>query len=388
MNKKLLQFSKRGNLPSLGEMVSQYAAEVSKTRDDLIGMNLGAPGTGAPSKALDALREQMAHDVLGYTAIEGLPFLRQRISRMYQEEFGQVVSPENILVTYGASSAMMLACIAMTDEGDKLAVPLPCYNNYLVAFQSLGLDCEYIETTHENNFCITAEDIKLLDSSTRAIILVSPSNPTGSIIPEKEFKKIIAVCHERGITVISDEIYQHITYTGEGPSMTALAYSKDCIVINSFSKYYSIPGWRVGWMVIPDGLVEQMQSLARSYFVSPVSPAQYVAANTMDCVDELQEHVSVYAKNREILLERMPKIGFDRLPATEGAFYLYAHILNFHNDSFDFCKKMVREAGVIASPGKAFDPIAGDDYVRFSYAGTTDSIQMALDRLECWTKKL
>jgi len=347
-------------------------------------MNVGAPGTGAPKIALDALSELMYDDVLGYSSVHGILALRERISRMYQDDYGVAVSPDNVIITYGASSAVLISCVALLDVSDKIAIPLPCYNNYLVAFESLGLKLKYIETSADNNFCITLKQLEQLSSDVKAIILINPSNPTGSVIPPAEHKKIIDYCDDRGIVVISDEIYHNIVYDGECDISTALSHSSNVVVLNSFSKYYSMPGWRVGWMVVPDHLVDQMQSVSRSFFVSPPTPSQYVALKAMDCKQELDKHVEVYSANRDIMLEHMPQVGFDRFTSLDGAFYLYAHIKDFHDSSVDFCKQMIREAGVISTPGIAFDPINGGEYVRFSYAGTTDSIQQAMQRLEQW----
>lgn len=383
-----IQFSKRGALQSLAEEISRCAAEAKQHGKDLVSMNVGAPGTGAPKQALEALQHQMAKDVLGYTTSDGLPLLRERICQMYAEQYQQTVSPDNIIVTYGASAAMLMACLALADVGNKIAVPLPCYSNYLVSFRRLDLNIEYIETDFEHNFCITPEQVMALDSDVRALIIVNPSNPTGSIISPTDYEQIINICLERNITVISDEIYQNIVFDGAKPVETALRHSHDLIIINSFSKYYSMPGWRVGWMVVPDYLSDQMKSVARSLFIAPPTPSQYVAAAAMDCEDELQDHLTVYAKNREILLQQMPQIGFDRFSSTDGAFYFYAHTKHLHCNCIEFCQKMINEAGVIASPGKAFDPISGDHYVRFSYAGTTASIERAVDRLQRWVPTL
>lgn len=379
-----IQFSRRGSLQSISQEISAYAEGIAKSRGDLLGMNIGAPGTGAPKVALDALSDRMYDDVLGYSSVHGILPLRERISQMYQADYGISVSPENIIITYGASSAVLVSCVALLDVHDKIAVPLPCYNNYLVAFQSLGLKLKYINTTSENNFCITIDDLKALPSDIKAIILVNPSNPTGSVIPPDEYKKIIDYCEQRGIVVISDEIYHNITYGPKESITSALTISNNVIVLNSFSKYYSMPGWRVGWMVVPDNLVDQIQSVSRSFFVAPPTPSQYVALKAMDCTAELDEHVGVYRKNREIMLEHMPRVGFDRFTNLDGAFYFYAHIADFHDSSVNFCKQMIKEAGVIATPGIAFDPVNGHEYVRFSYAGTTASIEQAMQRLEQW----
>ena len=227
-------------------------------------------------------------------------------------------------------------------------------------------------------------DLQALSTKIDGLLITSPSNPTGAMIPPSQLRELAEYCQSHDILLISDEIYHGIVYNKEIGEATALNFSNDVIVINSFSKYFSMPGWRLGWMVVPEILVDPIQKLARNLYISPPGPSQYTALACFECQKTLDEHVKRYAINREIILNEMPKAGFDRFPPLDGAFYLYAHVQHLTIDSVEFCKQMLREIGVIATPGTDFDPIHGHHYVRFSYAGSTDEIKEAMARLIKW----
>lgn len=368
---------------SIGQAISIYASEIAKTRDDLIYMNLGQPATGAPIAAQQALTTLMQHNPLGYTATQGIPELRERISEMYYDHNNVEISPDNILITYGASAALMIICSALFKPNDEIAVPVPFYNNYLASLQLLHLKLNMIETHPNNNYSITIEQLEALPSTTKAIVLINPNNPTGSIIPNNQLNNIINYCESKGIIVISDEVYHHITYNQPATLATAYQYSNNAIIINSFSKYYSLAGWRVGWMIVPDQLVSIMQEISRSYFVSPPAASQYVALATMDCHDTLQQSLSRYTNNRQIILDNINNTPFNHQLDLDGAFYCYAQIEK-NQDSILFCKKMIKECGIVTTPGAAFDPINGHHHIRFSYAGNTNDIQEAMSRISQW----
>jgi aspartate/methionine/tyrosine aminotransferase len=248
----------------------------------------------------------------------------------------------------------------------------------------LGLDLQLFETQTDHHLQPTVEDIKKLGKDIKGLLIISPSNPTGSMILPDQFERIVEYCQKNNITLISDEIYHHIVYRDDLPQVCGLQYSKNLIVINSFSKYYSMPGWRLGWMVVPDNIIDSVRAIARAFFISPPAPSQHVALTAMDCQNELQSHVQQYAENREFLLEEMPKAGYNRFTSVDGAFYFYAHVKHLHEDSLEYCKAMIRDLGVVATPGTAFDPLQGQHYVRFSFAGNIGTIRKAVKLLQAW----
>jgi aspartate/methionine/tyrosine aminotransferase len=379
--------SKRGDAPSHAEELSLLAEQLRKEGKSIIALSVGQPSTGAPEPAIAAVQqaETLHH---GYTPAAGIPELRQRIAQHYKEKYNVTISPNRVLVTNGASGAFSLAFIGCFDVGQTIGVPLPCYYSYLNTLNVLGLKKTEFHPLMANHLQPTVNDLKNLSTKIDGLLVTSPSNPTGSMIPPNQLKDLIDYCQKNNIIFISDEIYHGIVYNKDTPAMSALNYSDDVIVINSFSKYFSMPGWRLGWIVVPESLVESMQKLARNLYISPPGPSQYTALAAFECKDILDEHIKRYAKNRDILLENMPKAGFDLFPPLDGAFYLYAHVKHLTKDSVEFCKKMLRETGIIATPGTDFDPIHGHHYVRFSYAGSTEDILEATKRLIEWRQKI
>lgn len=379
-----LSVSTRGSIHSVSEEMSQYASKIAKSGKEMLYLNVGAPATGAPKKALQAISKIMKHNILGYSPAQGIPELRQRISQMYHDDYLVNVSSDNIIITYGASSAFLFGFYALFDRGDHVAIPVPCYNSYLRILTSLGLQLELFPTKSENNLQPTVEDLQSLDERIKGLLVISPGNPTGSMIPPQQLQAIIKYCQQHGITLISDEVYHNLIYRSDLQQVSALEYSSELIVMNSFSKYYSMPGWRLGWMVVPDSIVDNIRSVARAFFVSPPAPSQYVALAAMDCQLELQSHIERYAENRQFLLDQMPNAGFDCFPSLDGAFYLYARVKDLREDSVDYCKAMIRDIGVVATPGTAFDPLNGHQYVRFSYSGDLNTIKKAVALLQSW----
>ncbi len=375
--------SNRGAAPSHAEELSQLAATLHAEGRSIIALNVGQPSTGAPIEAIRAvqLAEETQH---GYTPAAGTSLLRERISLFYKQKYKVDVAPERILVTNGASGAFSLAFIGCFDAGQTIGVPLPCYYSYLNTLSILGLKKEEFHPKPTHNFQPTTADLQGLTNKIDGLLITSPSNPTGAMIPPAQLKALVNHCQQNNILLISDEIYHGIVYNKEIGEVSALNYSDDVVVINSFSKYFSMPGWRLGWMVVPEVLVDPLRKLARNLYICPPGPSQVTALACFDCQDTLESHVKRYAINRDILLTEMPKAGFDKFPPLDGAFYLYAHVQHLTIDSVEFCKKMLREIGVVATPGSDFDPIHGHHYVRFSYAGSTEDIKEATSRLIQW----
>ena len=375
--------SNRGAAPSHAEELSQMAAKLRGEGLSIIALNVGQPSTGAPIEAIRAVQisEETQH---GYSPAAGITPLRERISLFYKQKYKVDVAPERILVTNGASGAFSLTFIGCFDEGQVIGVPLPCYYSYLNTLSILGLKKEEFHPSKANNYQPTVKDLQSLTTKINGLLITSPSNPTGAMIPPAQLRELAEYCQNNDILLISDEIYHGIVYNKDIGEVTALNYSNDVIVINSFSKYFSMPGWRLGWMVVPEILVDPLRKLARNLYIAPPAPSQFTALACFECQDTLDAHVKHYAINRDIFLKEMPKAGFDKFPPLDGAFYLYAHVQHLTMDSVEFCKKMLRETGVVATPGTDFDPVHGHHYVRFSYAGSTEDIKEATARLIKW----
>jgi len=379
-----LKTGSRGAVPPFIVMdVMKAAAEREAAEGDVLHMEVGQPSTGAPAGAIAAAKRALDGDVLGYTLALGIEPLRRRIAGYYRERHGIDVPEAHIAVTTGSSGAFLLSFLAAFDPGDRVAIlrpGYPCYRNILGA---LGIEAVDVPVGPETRFQPTPA---LLDRAggdrLDGLLVASPANPTGSMLTAGELETIVAYCRARGIRYISDEIYHGITYGG--PAGTALAYDDEVIVINSFSKYFSMTGWRLGWTVLPENLVRPFERLAQNLFISPPSLAQAAAVAAFDCTDELDANVRRYAANRELLLRELPKAGFDRLAPADGAFYLYADVRRISNDSERFCAEMLQATGVAATPGLDFDPVDGRAYVRFSFSGSTEDMAEAARRLNAW----
>ena len=379
--------SHRGAAPSIAEQLQQRAKNIEAAGQDILYLQVGQPSTGAPDGCLDAIQEASQHGTLGYTGAAGIPALRQRISRQYAELYNADVDPDRIVITFGASGAMILALVGCFDVGQRVALPQPFYYGYRYAMSTLGVECVPFETSIENGFQPTIADLEAIDGPIDGLIVASPGNPTGSMIHPEQLKELAVYCEKKAIRFISDEIYHGIVFEDDFPPATACSYSAEAIVVNSFSKYYSMAGWRLGWMVIPDYLVTPISGLAHNLYLCPPVPAQIGATHALDCRTELDQHVERYRRNRDILLNRLPGMGFDRFAAPHGAFYLYCHVKHLAEDSVDFCIDMLENAHVLAAPGSDFCPLSGQHYIRFSYAGSTDQIEAAADRIGEWRQQ-
>jgi aspartate/methionine/tyrosine aminotransferase len=380
----VLKIARRGAVPPFIVMDVMRAANArAAAGGDVIHLEVGQPSTGAPEAVLRAAEAALRSDKLGYTEALGLTELRGRIAAHYRDRYGVTLDPARVVVTTGSSGAFLLTFLAAFEAGDRIALTSPSYPAYKNILQPLGIEIADIEVGARTRFQPTVD---LLDKagSLDGLVVASPSNPTGSMLDAGAMKDLVAGCAARGIRLISDEIYHGITY--DAPAVTALEFGDDMIVINSFSKYFSMTGWRLGWMVVPPDLVRSVECLAQNFFVAPPTLSQLAALAVFECRDVLDANVRSYARNRELLLDRLPRAGFRDIAPPDGAFYLYADVGHLTNDSADFCRRMLAETGVAATPGIDFDTTRGNRFIRFCYAGAFDDAAEAARRLETWLK--
>jgi aspartate/methionine/tyrosine aminotransferase len=349
----------------------------------IIRMEVGQPGTGAPAGAVAAAQRALAGGLpLGYTEALGRPSLRARIAAHGQDWYGYAADPARIAVTMGASAAFPLAFLAAFDPGDRIAMASPYYPPYRNIVDALGMVPVVIEAGPETRYQPTLAMLEALDPRPDGLIVASPCNPAGTMLHPDELAAIAVWCHRHGVRLVSDEIYHGLQY---GQTIaTAAALSPSAIVVNSFSKYFSMTGWRVGWMVLPEDLVRPVECLAQNLFISAPHIAQVAAEAAMDCAPELDANVARYRRSRDLLLAGLPGAGFGQLAAAEGAFYIYADIGNRTNDSLEFCARMLAEAGIAASAGVDFDAARGHRTMRFSYCGPEADMAEAVRRLRAW----
>ncbi len=378
-----LKIAKRGGIPPFIVMDVLRAANARAARgEEVLHLEVGQPATPAPAGVRAAAKAALDDARLGYTDAFGLPALRARIARHCHDAYGVAVDPARIVVTTGSSGAFLLSFLAAFDPGDRVALAAPGYPAYRNILAALGVEPVLLACDAAHRFQPTPELLERVEGRLDGLIVASPSNPTGTMLRRAELAALADYCAARALRLISDEIYHGITY-GE-PAVSALELSAEAIVINSFSKYYSMTGWRLGWMVLPEALLRPIECLAQNLFISPPTLSQIAAETAFDCQLELDGHVARYARNRALLLEALPKAGFDRLAPADGAFYLYADIARLTNDSEDFCRRMLAETGVAATPGVDFDPERGSRFLRFSFAGSETDMAAAAARLQRW----
>jgi aspartate/methionine/tyrosine aminotransferase len=377
-----LKIAQRGLIdPFIVMDVMRAANELAARGEDVLHLEVGQPGTSAPQKVIAAAQAALLEELLGYTDSLGIPELRRCISEHYSNFYGVAIDPDRVVITTGSSGGFLLAFISAFEPNDRVALAAPGYPAYRNILTALGVEPVLLETTAADRFQPTSELLQAA-GDIDGLILASPSNPTGTMVGPAELEALMAWCRKAGVRLISDEIYHGITYGS--PALTAADLDDEAIVINSFSKYFSMTGWRLGWMVVPESLLRPVECLTQNLFISPPSLSQYAAIAAFDSSDELNQNVARYARNREILLDRLPKAGFDRLAPADGAFYIYADVAHMTNDSPEFCRRMLAEAHVAATPGVDFDPFSGHKFVRFSFAGTEDDMLAACERLERW----
>ncbi len=343
----------------------------------IIHMEVGQPGTPAPEAARAALVHAMAEESLGYTVALGLPALRARIARMYGDRHGVDLDPGRVVVTSGSSAAFILAFTALFDAGSRVGIGAPGYPSYRQILRALDLNAVDIPARAEARYQVQVAD--LAGQDLQGLLMASPANPTGTMLSRDDLARLMGWARDTGAAFISDEIYHGITYGTR--AVSALELGDDCYVINSFSKYWSMTGWRVGWMVVPEDHVRMVERLAQNLFICPSHAAQVTALAAMDCDAELQDNLAVYAANRALMLEALPPMGFDRIAPPDGAFYIYADVRHLTDDSRAFAAQILQEAGVAVTPGLDFDPERGAGTLRFSYARATGDIIEGLARL-------
>jgi len=344
----------------------------------IIHMEVGQPGTPAPQGARDALVETMARESLGYTVALGLPALRARIARLYKDWYNIDLNPSRVVITPGSSGAFILAFTALFDVGDRVGIGAPGYPSYRQILRALDLVPVDIETAAENRLQPAPGDLAGRDLS--GLLVASPANPSGTMLDRVALGGLIEACHAQGASFISDEIYHGIDY--EQRAVSALEITDECYVINSFSKYFSMTGWRIGWMVVPEDDVRVVERLAQNLFICPPHASQIAALAAMDCTSELEANMAIYRRNRTLMLDGLPKAGFDRIAPPDGAFYVYADVSHLTDDSRAFAAEILDKAGVAVTPGLDFDSVRGAGTLRFSYARATADIEEGLSRLQ------
>jgi aspartate/methionine/tyrosine aminotransferase len=359
--------------------VSTLAQRLKAEGRSVLHMEFGQPSTGAPAAAIARAHEVLDADGMGYW--ESVP-LKARICRHYAETYGVTVEPQQITLTCGASPALVLALSATFKPGDTIAMARPGYVSYRNSVKALHMVPLEIACGAETRFQLTAATLAAVDPAPAGVILASPANPTGTVIPKAELEAIATVCRERGIRIISDEIYHGLSYAE--PTHSMLEFEPDAIVVNSFSKYFSMAGWRLGWVVVPKAEASRAVAFMGAYFLTAPSLAQHAALVAMDCRDELEGHVATYRRNRELLLEALPALGLQKIAPPDGAFYIYADVGGLTNDSLGFCKQLLQDTGVATAPGIDFDPVDGKRFIRLSFAVSTPEIEEAIRRLIPW----
>jgi aspartate/methionine/tyrosine aminotransferase len=364
--------------------VMRAAIDREAAGERVIHMEVGQPGAPAPRPVLDAARAALDHGRIAYTEAMGLRALRARITRYYADTHGLDVPMDRIAVTTGSSAGFNLAFLAAFDHGDRIALAAPGYPAYRNFLHALGLEVVDIPVDASSRYVLTPA---MLEAAHRekpldGVLVASPANPSGTVMQPAALGALIEAAHDLGIRFISDEIYHGLVY--EGVAETALRFSPDAIVVNSFSKYYCMTGWRIGWMVLPEILVRPVERIAQNLYISPPGISQIAATAAFEATPELEAIKTTYAENRRILLDRLPKIGFDEFHSVDGAFYIYASVRRFSNDSIEFTRRMLAEAGVAATPGPDFDRVRGHQWMRFSFAGTTPDMAEAMDRIGAW----
>ena len=378
-----LKVSKRGTIPPFIVMdVLRAANERAAAGHDVVHLEVGQPSTGAPSLVVEAAKAALDADPLGYTDALGLPELRRGIAEHYKHTYGIAVDADRVVLTVGSSGGFLLGFLSAFEAGDRVALASPGYPAYRNILGALGVEVVNLPVGAETNFQPTPALLDRVEGAIDGLIVTSPCNPTGTMVQGDELAALVDYCRQGGVRLVSGEIYHGITY-GKAAE-TALRLTDDAIVINSFSKYFSMTGWRLGWMVLPENLLRSVECLAQNLFVSPPAISQRAALAAFESRDELDGHVRRYARNRALLLEELPKAGYDKLAPVEGAFYIYADVAHLTNDSQEYCQRMLRETGVAATPGIDFDPERGNRFVRFSFAGATDDMAEAARRLRDW----
>jgi aspartate/methionine/tyrosine aminotransferase len=359
--------------------ISRLAHALKAEGRSVIHMEFGQPSTGAPVAAIAEAHRILDTEAMGYW--ESAP-LKARIAKLYLDRYGVTVDPDRLLLTNGASPALVLALASRFQPGDRIAMARPGYVAYRNTVKALKMMPVEIACGPAEHYQLTAAALSALDPAPTGVIIASPANPTGSVIAPDEMAAIAQVCRARGIAIISDEIYHGLSYVGPQPSM--LQFAHDAMVINSFSKYWSMAGWRLGWLLVPAEQIETARAYIGNLFLTPPSLSQHAGLIAMDCTDELEGHIDTYRANRTLILDALPSLGLKTIAPPDGAFYIWADIGHLTDDSVAFCEQLLRDTGVATAPGVDFDPVDGPHSMRFSFAVSTPEIEEALARLRPW----
>lgn len=365
--------------------VLRAANERQAAGGDVLHLEIGQPSTPAPRGVLEAARRALDTDRIGYTDALGLPELRAAIAGWYRDIHGVAVDPGRIAVTTGSSGAFIVGFLAAFGAGDRVALAAPGYPAYRNILRALDIEPVELPAGPESRFQPTIDLLERVQGPLHGLIVASPSNPAGTMLPPAELRRLSDWCAARGVRLISDEIYHGIEY-GDVPAATALSMGDRALVVNSFSKYFSMTGWRLGWMVVPPELVRAVECLSQNLYISPPTLSQRAAVAAFDCRDELDGHVARYRRSRDILLNELPRAGFTRIAPADGAFYLYADVSDLTDDSQDFCRRILHDTGVAITPGMDFDTARGHRYVRMSFAGGEADMAEAARRLIAWRR--
>lgn len=359
--------------------ISRLAQTLKAQGASIIHMEFGQPSTGAPKAAIALAHQILDREAMGYW--ESAP-LKARIARHYAEDQGIVIDPDRVVLTCGASPALVLALSAAFAPGDRVVTARPGYVAYRNTLKALHIEAVEIGCGPAERYQMTAQILADIDPAPQGVIIASPANPTGTVIPPAELEAIARVCRARGIRIVSDEIYHGLSYAG--PAVSLLRYDPGAIVVNSFSKYYSMAGWRLGWVVAPEDLKAAVTARMTNLFLTPPSLSQHAGLVAMDCKDELDGHVQVYRANRELLLGALPELGLKSIAPPDGAFYIWADIGHLTGDSLALCERLLRDTGVVTAPGVDFDPVEGRHFMRFSFAVSTAEVREAIARMKPW----
>ena len=379
----VVSLSRRGEVEPFHAMdILAEANRLTALGAPVISMAVGQPSDPAPAVVREAAARALREGRIGYTDALGLAGLREAIARHYADHYGVEVAPARIAVTTGSSAAFNLAFLAMFDPGDRVAVAAPGYPAYRNIMAALGVEVVEIELDGAAYLHAGHLEAAHRQRPLKGVLFASPANPTGAVIPAEDLSALVRTAEDLGIAVISDEIYHRLAYSA--PDTTALVHGAGVTVINSFSKYYCMTGWRIGWMVLPEALVRPVERIAQSLYISPPELSQIAAIEAFKATEQLEAVKRRYAANRDLLIKRLPELGFALAAPMDGAFYAFCDVTRHTNDSMAFARRMLAEAHVAATPGRDFDPLQGHRTMRFSYAGSEDEMVEAMARLERW----
>ncbi len=379
-------------MPSQKDQITSFLAmdvyaeaqKLAAEGHDIIHMEVGQPGTPPPRAVVEKAMQTLGDDRIAYTNAIGRDDLRARIAQHYQDQYGVSVDPERVVITTGSSAGFVISFLALFEAGDNVALTQPGYPAYPNILRALGFTPSFLPIGFENDFKPEPKALTdhLQENGSKGFLLASPSNPTGTMVVGDDLRDVVKATEEAGAAFLSDEIYHGLTF-GQGAD-TALRYSDDAIIINSFSKYYAMTGWRIGWLVLPPQHVRMAERLSQNLYVAPPTLSQIAAMSAFEATEELEANRAVYEHNRNLLLEALPKIGFDKIAPCDGSFYIYIDVSDRTDDSAAFCSAMLREAHVGATPGADFDPERGHHFIRLSFAESTDKIEEGIARLSNW----